>query len=1048
MGKEKNRKPGQSVNKKQADPRSPAVRAGPSGYSTLGLWAILLLFVSLSTLYSLMVPLTQGEDELAHYRYLSFIAQTGRLPLNFEERRQAWYRADWPPLYHLLVGWTVSPLDTSRPALKDVGEAPHRRLVGEIFYPRLIIYTEDVRWPWQDGILAWHLGRFMSILFAAAALLVTYRSVLSLGQGVAADQPPGHPSRWSSPFPPLILAGLTTTLLALTPRFLFTSAMLGDDSLFVLLSAIFIALLLRIWRGDDRCRLYGLAGLVLGLSITTKYSTGLLPLVIVPLAWWRARQQDRPWPAWAGRVALSWAATGLGASWWFAWISYYFNTVATDGWAFGLLKPLLNTGPDVSMNRIFAFFSGGEFTGQARPDAIAAGTVWQWWVYLFQTFWGVPVLEHDPLFPWLYGLMLALVLAAGVGLWQLWRQARPDGRFMLALLSLIVALLLLFPILRFFLTRNILETGQGRHLLYPAAQAIPLLLVLGWLSLSQRLARPGRAIIYVSLVPLFLLGWSIFQYLYMARTYPAPLPVQTTTFEVKSIPQPVIPQPFAEGIVLLGYDFQPEPSQAVVNLTLFWQAQKRVDENYRVQVELIGEDGQAYLTWLSHPLAGRYPTRAWDAGDVIRDELALPLAALPAGTYELQLNMRGEAADTPVLTDPYWLVTIPLGQVQPIAQAAHLGDFAYRLWLDRNPARHRQTLALTWQGEPGDRPTWALLGPDGAPRLPLVRGYRTDLFMVGADWPSGAYRLQAQNLRSESLFSVANEARRFALPPLGPDYTPVEANFANQIKLLGYVLPSRRVEPGQGLPVTLYWQSLAPVLGEFVVFDVLLAEDQQAYGGYDRLPREYYSPILWAEGEVVEDGFAVPVRPEAPPGIYHLHLGLYSRASGQPVSLPLVIEGQLSDVTSVVIGPLKVGGPPAGVVRPDPAPQFPLGQSFAGQITLLGYDLATSASQLTLTLYWRAETTLSRDYTTFLHLRNQNNETVSQKDGPPAGGRYPTSLWETGEVIRDEISLPVEALPPGDYTPVIGLYDFVTNSRLATEGVAKNEIRLESVTLP
>ncbi len=151
--------------------------------SRFGFWIVLLFFVVLATFYSLVVPLTQGEDELAHYRYISFIAETGRLPINYTERQQAWYRADWPPFYHLLVGWAVSSLDTTRPHLKDVGESPRRRLVGEIFYPRLIIYTEDANWPWQDGILAWHLGRFISILFAAGALIFTHLTVLELGKG-------------------------------------------------------------------------------------------------------------------------------------------------------------------------------------------------------------------------------------------------------------------------------------------------------------------------------------------------------------------------------------------------------------------------------------------------------------------------------------------------------------------------------------------------------------------------------------------------------------------------------------------------------------------------------------------------------------------------------------------------------------------------------------------------------------------------------------------------------------------------------------------------
>jgi len=1110
--------------------------------SRFGLLAVLLVFLSLTTLHSLIVPITQGEDELAHYRYISFIAQKGRLPIDYAERKQAWYRADWPPLYHLLVSWAVSLLDTTRPHLKDVGESPRRRLVGEIFYPRLIIYTEDANWPWQDGILAWHVGRFISIIFSAGALVFTYFTVLEMGRGceeaktrrnqaqeptTVASSPPVSSSH--------LLALAVTALLAFTPRYLFTSAMLGDDSLFVLLSASFIWLLLRVVRGDDRWWLYAAMGFLLGLSVVTKYSTGLLPLVIIPVVVWQARQASWPGSKALSRVALTWIFTLIGVSWWFGWIGYYFNTIKEEGLIFGLLKPLLASGPDVSMRRIFAVFSGGEFTGQERPAAIEVGTFWGWLTYLFQTFWGVPVLEHDPLFPWAYLLMFLFCLLALIGLWQLWQTVSGEMRVILGVLALIVILLLLFPILRFFLTRNILETGQGRHILYPAAQAIPILLVLGWARISewvntlsgtgQRMANtlPGtsermasqrasesangktsRFTLHASRFTLhaprftphashllftptiLVLLWSIFQLFYMALVYPAPLPVRTTTFSPASIPQP-LKHNFGDAIQLLGYDFVPDAEQSIINLTLFWRSLKAVDENYRTQIQLVDAAGQPHFTWLSHPLNGRYPTRAWDEGDVIRDTLPLPLAAVPPNTYSLQLNLLREAEDTPLAdsadgqsSEPFQFIQIPLATKPPLAKASNLDQaIDYRLWLDDKPARHRQTLPLSWTYSPPSplSPlTWALVGPDGTPRSPAATSDATAIFIVGADWPSGAYHLQAEagaaSYQTEPLLTVANEARLFELPPLPEGWIPVEANFANQVKLLGYSLPARRVEPGGGLPLTLYWQSLAPVLGDYVVFDKLLAENQQAYGGYDRLPREYYSTILWAEGEVVEDGFAVPVAPNAPPGVYNLRVGLYSLKNGSPVSLPLVEDGQPTAVTSVVIGPVKVGGPPAGVTSENPTPQVKLNQTLGNQITLLGYDLDQSSlencqlptgglwlsivnCQLSIRLYWRAEVIPSADYTTFLHLRNAANRTVAQKDNPPAAGRYPTSLWDAGEIIVDEISLPLtDKVPPGRYIPVIGLYNLTTGERLAGPAnpaqilSGTGEIALEPVEIP
>jgi hypothetical protein len=554
--------------------------------------------------------------------------------------------------------------------------------------------------------------------------------------------------------------------------------------------------------------------------------------------------------------------------------------------------------------------------------------------------------------------------------------------------------------------------------------------------------------------------------------------VRTTTFNPASIPQP-LKHNFGQAIQLLGYDFVPDAEQAIVNLTLFWKALEPVDESYRIQVQLVDEAGRPHFTWLSHPLNGRYPTRAWDKGDIIRDTLPLPLAAVPANRYDLQLSLLHEAEDTSLTAEPFQFIHIPLNTRPPIHKASRLaGEIEYRLWVDDAPVRYRQTLPLSWTyidseltaqsslsgfQSPTPKPVWTLIGPDDVPRLPAATSEATAIFMVGADWPSGAYRLQLSNSKdtyqTEPLLTVANEARLFQLPALAEGWTPLEANFADQVKLLGYHLPAGRVAPGGGLPLTLYWQSLAPVLGDYVVFDKLLDERQQVYGGYDRLPREYYSTILWAEGEIVEDGFAVPVAPDAPPGVYNLHVGLYTLQSGGPLSLPLIQAGQPTDVTSVVIGPIKVGGPPAGVTTQNPTPQVKLNQTLGDQITLLGYNLdqglinncqlSIDDCQLTITLYWRAEAIPSADFTTFLHLRNAANETVAQKDSPPAAGRYPTTLWDAGEIIVDEISLPLSGeIPPGHYTPVIGLYNLTSGERLAVPGNPANEIALEPIEIP
>jgi hypothetical protein len=239
----------------------------------------------------------------------------------------------------------------------------------------------------------------------------------------------------------------------------------------------------------------------------------------------------------------------------------------------------------------------------------------------------------------------------------------------------------------------------------------------------------------------------------------------------------------------------------------------------------------------------------------------------------------------------------------------------------------------------------------------------------------------------------------------------------------------------------------------------LLDNHQAVWGGYDRLPREDYSTLLWAPGEIVTDGFAVPVAPDTPNGVYHLDLGLYRRLDGEAESLFILNPetGASSGNTSVTIGPIKVGGPPSTVTVNEVEPQTKMDVILGEKIQLLGFDVTnaenvgSSAGELSITspalelaIYWQALSTMATNYTVFAHIRNAVGETVSQRDGPPANGAYPTSLWETGEIIRDEMNVSLEPLEPGRYDIVVGMYDITTGMRLAVEGSADNTTLLQS----
>jgi hypothetical protein len=158
-------------------------------------------------------------------------------------------------------------------------------------------------------------------------------------------------------------------------------------------------------------------------------------------------------------------------------------------------------------------------------------------------------------------------------------------------------------------------------------------------------------------------------------------------------------------------------------------------------------------------------------------------------------------------------------------------------------------------------------------------------------------------LDSPPLFTAKTEARQFAIPSITQ---PVDANFAGYVSLLGYDLPQAQVQPGDVLPVTLYWQARRTIGANLIIFNTLIGPDGQQWGGQERLAQDVYSTFFWAADEVVTDAYAIPVDPDAPPGNYYLLLGLYLPVGESSVSLPLVQNGEMSEATHITIGPVEV----------------------------------------------------------------------------------------------------------------------------------------------
>ncbi|MGB9299328.1 MAG: glycosyltransferase family 39 protein [Anaerolineae bacterium] len=125
------------------------------------------------------------------------------------------------------------------------------------------------------------------------------------------------------------------------------------------------------------------------------------------------------------------------------------------------------------------------------------------------------------------------------------------------------------------------------------------------------------------------------------------------------------------------------------------------------------------------------------------------------------------------------------------------------------------------------------------------------------------------------VFSPRHEGERFTFSPLA--YEPLEANFDNQVELVGFEIDGRQFHPGDDIHLALKWRALSEPKEDYHAFAHLLAEGSRAVAGHDKVPlNEYFRPTVWPVGEPLRDEYIISIPRDLPPGRYGLEVGLYS----------------------------------------------------------------------------------------------------------------------------------------------------------------------------
>lgn len=417
------------------------------------------------------------------------------------------------------------------------------------------------------------------------------------------------------------------------------------------------------------------------------------------------------------------------------------------------------------------------------------------------------------------------------------------------------------------------------------------------------------------------------------------------------------------------------------------------------------------------------------ATSTVTSTQAVPQLTLAAATaYQLDVTVQ---AATPTqlqlnqLYFPGWQATLETGQPLAVAPAPGSGLVTVEM-----PAGEHQ-LTLSRDETPVERwATWLTIG--------------TLLGCIG--WLCFSVRRFGQALVALLLVTVALGSR---WQPLSADmdsftttsFTTATATPYSGLQLLGY---RAEVDQADGLLLFPYWLIHKQLPDLQFAWQLL---DQHGVLVSSTMTQPYFDTVpssVWAVGMLARDGYRLPLPPDLPAGNYQLKLYVQSAYA----------ETNSSAQQSTSIGTVTV--PTQATAA---APMQPLALTFTlpaqvniwldgyttkvarasfdwgNRPTLVNYQLAYPGDRLVTRLYWRAAAPAPQGYHSFLHLVDDQRQTLVAQD-QLAGSTLNSALtWNRYRARGETYSLLLPATAAsGLYYPRLGLYTFADNERFLISG--------------
>jgi 4-amino-4-deoxy-L-arabinose transferase-like glycosyltransferase len=263
-------------------------------------------------------------------------------------------------------------------------------------------------------------------------------------------------------------------------------------------------------------------------------------------------------------------------------------------------------------------------------------------------------------------------------------------------------------------------------------------------------------------------------------------------------------------------------------------------------------------------------------------------------------------------------------------------------------------------------------------------------------------------------------------------------DYSDLVELVGFETPVQWTE-GEPLRLRFYWRARRRANEPLDLnLQLLGRNDAVVASSHGDLFAGKYPSQNWPEGMFTTD-WTIPIPVDAMAGMYRIDLSVVQALYNYRAP---IFNSADEKMDKLILGPIKMS------VQPPPAAELqaarPANVRFGASIALLSYSIETvtrAGNKLPLTLYWQALTKPPRDYTVFVHLLDAEGKVRAQVDTQPRGGGYPTLIWDTGEVIRDDYVLKLPAdLATGSYRIELGLYEYPSLVRLPVADAKANAL--------